>query len=262
MANPHHPDSPWTDERVRELLRLRGRGWSAAEIAKELAHPRISRSAVLGRLNRMGLAIGKPRPPTLSKHVEAERSRKRRVREKEAKMSRSPSGDPGVPAEAQATGRRSRDGDQRDVLAADRLELPLAAVQRPRADQREIVLRRSIDRWRTILPGAQRASVPEEYAPMIPILRCEHCGQVIPPKRLFAHQPVKRRIFDFVAKHPEGVSRDQILDAVYGHRSDGGPESGSIVSGHLNKMRAVMRAAGVDIISPRGRGASYRLVAL
>jgi hypothetical protein len=89
---------------------------------------------------------------------------------------------------------------------------------------------------------------------------CPQCGQVIPPKKLFPHQPVKRRIYEYVARHPEGVSRRQIIDAVYANDPDGGPISESIISCHLFSMRPTLHAAGVNITSPRGRGGGcYKL---
>ena len=91
--------------------------------------------------------------------------------------------------------------------------------------------------------------------------RCESCGQIIPPKLLFEHQPVKKRIYDFIAKHPEGVSRDQILDAVYADDPDGGPTP-QAVSVHIFLMRRVLNPLGLTITSPRGRGASFRLIAM
>ena len=92
--------------------------------------------------------------------------------------------------------------------------------------------------------------------------RCVCCGQLIAPDLLFGRKRIKQAIYDYIAVHPEGVTRAQIMDAIYGDREDGGPESGAIVSVHLNKMRPVLHAAGLEIISPwgLGPGAGYRLV--
>jgi GcrA cell cycle regulator len=56
----------WTDERVAELKRLWGHGWSAGMIARELRG--VTRNAVIGKLSRLGLCgaakdRGANRPP-------------------------------------------------------------------------------------------------------------------------------------------------------------------------------------------------------
>ena len=90
--------------------------------------------------------------------------------------------------------------------------------------------------------------------------RCSHCGQVIPVPNPFQHQPVKRRIYDFVKNHPGGSNRNQIIDAVYADDPDGGPEHAATISMHVYQMRRVLNPLGLTITSPRGRGASFRLV--
>ena len=92
--------------------------------------------------------------------------------------------------------------------------------------------------------------------------RCSHCGQIIPPQFLFEHQPVKQRIYDFIAAHPEGVTRDQLMASVYADRIDGGPEWPVVISVHLNEMRPVLERKGLTITSMRGPGSKYRLTAL
>jgi GcrA cell cycle regulator len=50
----------WTDERVSELKRLHGLGYSSSQIAKELCA--ISRNAIIGKARRLGLTRPLPRP--------------------------------------------------------------------------------------------------------------------------------------------------------------------------------------------------------
>jgi GcrA cell cycle regulator len=50
----------WTEERVNRLRRLWRDGWTAARIAAEFG-PSISRSAVLGKVHRLGLSADRPR---------------------------------------------------------------------------------------------------------------------------------------------------------------------------------------------------------
>lgn len=58
----NHPNSPWTAERVALLRKLRDEGKSAGQIASELGcfrgYSQQGRSAVIGKLNRMGLVTG------------------------------------------------------------------------------------------------------------------------------------------------------------------------------------------------------------
>lgn len=86
---------------------------------------------------------------------------------------------------------------------------------------------------------------------------CKCCGQVIPPKMLFLNSPVKRRIYEFISKHPEGVARSQILDYVYRDDPDGGPSWPGIISVHLRIMRRVMAEMGITIHSSKGPAARY-----
>ncbi|TPW20751.1 MAG: GcrA cell cycle regulator, partial [Elusimicrobia bacterium] len=59
--------SAWTDERVDRLKRLWLEGRTAEQIARELKNG-ISRSAVLGKVHRLGLSTGRPgRVPAASR---------------------------------------------------------------------------------------------------------------------------------------------------------------------------------------------------
>ena len=42
----------WPDERVKDMVSMRQRGWTAAQIGKAL---NMSRNAILGKLDRLGL---------------------------------------------------------------------------------------------------------------------------------------------------------------------------------------------------------------
>lgn len=76
--------SAWTDERVDRLKRLWLEGRTAEQIARELKNG-ISRSAVLGKVHRLGLSTGRPgRAPAAcgpgSPRARVERSATRPVR--------------------------------------------------------------------------------------------------------------------------------------------------------------------------------------
>lgn len=90
---------------------------------------------------------------------------------------------------------------------------------------------------------------------------CCCCGQVLPPSNPFLpSRPVKARIYDFVSRHPEGVTRDQIADFAYADDPEGGADSRTVTV-HIKVMNdATLKPMGCKIVSTRGHGAIYRLV--
>ena len=88
---------------------------------------------------------------------------------------------------------------------------------------------------------------------------CPCCKRAIPPKGLFSNQPVKKRIYEYLAAHPEGVTRQQILDRVWADDPDGGPEFANVVSVHVKHMRPILEREGLTISCAKGAGATYRL---
>ena len=93
---------------------------------------------------------------------------------------------------------------------------------------------------------------------MAPLV-CECCGQIIPPQNPFVTSPIKARIYAFITKHPEGVTRDQIADHVYADDPNGGPEWTSTISVHIHWMNIKLSKLGLKIASPRGRSSNFRL---
>jgi len=91
---------------------------------------------------------------------------------------------------------------------------------------------------------------------------CECCGQVIPPENPFEGRPVKARIYAFVSRHPEGVSREQIMDNVYADDRNGGPEWLTTISVHIHWINRKLAKLGLRISSPRGRRGCYKLHSL
>jgi hypothetical protein len=88
---------------------------------------------------------------------------------------------------------------------------------------------------------------------------CPACGQVIPVAHIFDNARVKQRIYDYICRHPEGVTRRQVIDAVYGHDPDGGPLVMNVVSVHIQKMNDVLANHGLRIASSGGPYSVYRL---
>jgi GcrA cell cycle regulator len=59
VLSPRHPRSPWTADRIAYLRKRWSQGVSASRIAAELGAG-ISRTAVLGKLHRLGSAHSSP----------------------------------------------------------------------------------------------------------------------------------------------------------------------------------------------------------
>lgn len=90
---------------------------------------------------------------------------------------------------------------------------------------------------------------------------CPTCNQIIPPPiGPFDHSPVKQRIFDFIARHPEGVTMPQLMDHVYALDPAGGPENPNVISAHLHGMRRTLAKTGITVSKTGGHGTKYRLV--
>ena len=87
---------------------------------------------------------------------------------------------------------------------------------------------------------------------------CPHCGQLIPPRPLFANAWIKQRIYEFISKHPEGVSCKAVAEFVY----SGAAKDQSVIPAHIAQMTPTLARAGVVIRSTGGPYARYRLVKL
>ena len=93
--------------------------------------------------------------------------------------------------------------------------------------------------------------------------RCHCCGQIIPPKiSALDNKRVKKRIYEFIARNPQGVSRAQIMDSAYADDIDGGPDGVNVISVHIAGINKLLEPEGVRIHSTRGPHAVYRVVAL
>lgn len=88
---------------------------------------------------------------------------------------------------------------------------------------------------------------------------CQCCGQIIPPKDPFANCPIKKKIYGYVAKHPAGVTTQQIVAEIYSDAVDGGAESRNVIAVHVAGMNRILKRDGAKIKSTRGPGARYRL---
>jgi hypothetical protein len=88
---------------------------------------------------------------------------------------------------------------------------------------------------------------------------CPSCGQIIAPQNPFDGQPVKARIYDFIAKRSGGVTTEELMEHIYADDPDGGPDSPKAIAVHISRMNDVLIPLGLRIASSLGRGAVYRL---
>jgi hypothetical protein len=88
---------------------------------------------------------------------------------------------------------------------------------------------------------------------------CPYCGRPYPPI-LSVSGPVRRRIVDVIASRPNGITRPQLIQAVYGGDPNGGPLHGNVVSVLVHHANRQLRPQGYEITASRGRGGLYRLV--
>ena len=90
---------------------------------------------------------------------------------------------------------------------------------------------------------------------------CPHCKRPFPPE-LRVGGKRRQAMVDYLAKHPEGATVWQIMEAVYADDPNGGPENGQIIPVmklHANKY---LNRQGWHIKSSGGHGALYTLVKL
>jgi hypothetical protein len=64
-------------------------------------------------------------------------------------------------------------------------------------------------------------------------------------------------IYEFVASHPEGVTREEMFQHLYGNRPSGGPASMNIMSVHLVKMNKRLAFKDRGIKSHRVGGKAH-----
>lgn len=89
---------------------------------------------------------------------------------------------------------------------------------------------------------------------------CPTCGRAFPPK-IDVGGKKRQIIFDYVARHPEGVTVGQIMGHLYADDPNGGPESMNIVAVqamHINRYLE-KRKQPYRIRGRGGPGSVYRL---
>jgi hypothetical protein len=88
---------------------------------------------------------------------------------------------------------------------------------------------------------------------------CPACRRPFPPA-LTVHGPLRQRIVDAIANRPDGITRAELLDVVYGDDVNGGPNNQNVIAVLIKHANAELAAQGHHIESMwRGPGARYRL---
>jgi len=88
---------------------------------------------------------------------------------------------------------------------------------------------------------------------------CSHCGRPLAPK-LAVSGPVRQRIVEVIAQHPDGIARENLIRLAYASDPNGGPCNPNTVSVLVHHANRELRPQGYEITSGRGRGSRYRLV--
>lgn len=89
---------------------------------------------------------------------------------------------------------------------------------------------------------------------------CPTCGRPYPPA-LTVRGPVRQRLVDIIAAHPDGLSSWELLDKVYADDPAGGPDHPNIINVHVWNVNRQLREQGYEIRPTwLGPGARYRLV--
>ncbi len=87
---------------------------------------------------------------------------------------------------------------------------------------------------------------------------CSQCGQIVPPEPgRFFNAPTRKKIYDYVARHPEGVTTGQIMSRVWHEKNM--PATTQTVSVHIAHINRALAADDLSIDSTGGPGAVYKL---
>lgn len=90
---------------------------------------------------------------------------------------------------------------------------------------------------------------------------CPECKRPLPPE-VKIRGAKRQQMYDFIAAHPEGVTRPQIMDHLYRDDPNGGPEFAQIVPVMANKINKQLKEMGlrIQIRGSGGPGSVYRII--
>lgn len=89
---------------------------------------------------------------------------------------------------------------------------------------------------------------------------CPHCQRAFPPA-VDIGGTRRQQIYDFISRHPEGVTAWQVLEGVYADDPNGGPVGHNIVSVQVKNINVALEQRGyaprIKSTSRGGAGARY-----
>jgi hypothetical protein len=71
--------------------------------------------------------------------------------------------------------------------------------------------------------------------------------------------PVRRRLVEVIANHPDGITRGELMNLVYAEDVNGGPDCAGTISVLVYFANKQLESQGWRIMSERGPGAKYHL---
>ena len=89
------------------------------------------------------------------------------------------------------------------------------------------------------------------------LAKCPTCGQIVPPQVFLPK--MQQRIYDYIARHPQGSNRQQIIDAIYWDDPNGGPDWLNGISVQIRHINKRINVLGIIIKGTGGPGSVYRL---
>lgn len=90
---------------------------------------------------------------------------------------------------------------------------------------------------------------------------CPHCRRPFAPPINFGGTK-RQRLYDYIARNPQGVTTLQCMEHVYADDPNGGPEDPNTISVQIRNINLILARlkSSHRIRSTRGPGAVYRLV--
>lgn len=91
--------------------------------------------------------------------------------------------------------------------------------------------------------------------------KCPTCGCIVPPEIQMATAR-QQKTYELIARHPAGISREEIMRHVYDDDPNGGPLGKNVISDKVESINKLLKRHKMMIRTRRGPGAVYRLEAL
>ena len=92
---------------------------------------------------------------------------------------------------------------------------------------------------------------------------CPTCGRPFPPD-VQVGGIVRQQLYNYIARHPEGVTRIQCMEALYTNARNGGPDTLNIINvmvKHINR-KLDERGYAWKVKGSGGPGSTYKVIQL